>query len=354
MQLLGAKEEVNATKRRVLKSEKKRDQAAKDLTAAKDEVAASRASNIAAGERLEALEKALRAMEAGSQPEPIVTLQEHEALRQMRAAKALASGGGEEAYKTAMAGIAAWYGGDQQAQLQGRGAAAPTPPEGLRSPTTPQPPAAGEGGRTPTLGATGDHRRLGPAAEGLPGTRKRGPAEEAGAFQRKQEAITAGRAMDEDLFAGAAEVPGSMSQVAGQEPKPMDLDGGGGSPLSLEEQALWERSEEAARAEELGLDIARKITAAKEEAASQAAAQGPGSPGKARSQQDEKAGRRAASRSPYRRKEGEGEVDTAALEPVTEEADNKKVPTDDEDDAEGEPEEAEGLQPDGSPARDAN
>ena len=66
MQLLGAKEEVNATKRRVLKSEKKRDQATKDLTAAKDEVAAARASNIAAVERLEGLEKAIRAMEAGS------------------------------------------------------------------------------------------------------------------------------------------------------------------------------------------------------------------------------------------------------------------------------------------------
>ena len=56
MQLLGAKEEVNATKRRVLKSEKKRDQAVKDLTTAKDEVAASRASNTAAV--LEALEAA--------------------------------------------------------------------------------------------------------------------------------------------------------------------------------------------------------------------------------------------------------------------------------------------------------
>ena len=47
-------------------------------------------------------------------------------------------------------------------------------------------------------------------------------------------------------------------------------------------------------------------------------------------------------------------MDPAALEPVREEADNKKVPTDDEGDAEEEPEETEGLQPDGSPARDAN
>jgi hypothetical protein len=159
--------------------------------------------------------------------------------------------------------------------------------------------------------------------------------------------------MEEDTFAGAAEVPGSMSQAAGQEPKPMDLDGGGGSPLSQEEQELWEKSE-AARAEELGIDLARKITAAKEEAAAQAAAQGTGSPGKARSQQEEKAGRRSASRSPYRRKEGEGEVDPAALEPVREEADNKKVPTDDEAEEEEVPEGTEELQPDGNPARDAD
>ncbi len=159
--------------------------------------------------------------------------------------------------------------------------------------------------------------------------------------------------MEEETFAGAAEVPGFMSQPGEQEPKPMELDGGGGSPLSQEEQELWDKSEHA-RAVELGIEMAGKLTAAKEEAAAQAAAQGTGSPGKARSPQDEKAGRRAASRSPYRRKEGEGEVDPAALEPVREEADNKKVPTDDEGEEEGEPEGTEPLQPEGSPPRDAD
>eukprot|EP00972_Heterocapsa_arctica_P025837 3802481-Heterocapsa_arctica.AAC.1 len=55
--------------------------------------------------------------------------------------------------------------------------------------------------------------------------------------------------------------------------------------------------------------MAGKLTAAKEEAAAKSAAQGIGSPGKVRSPKDEKAARRAAARSPYRKKEGEGEVD---------------------------------------------
>ncbi len=159
--------------------------------------------------------------------------------------------------------------------------------------------------------------------------------------------------MEEEPFAGAAEVPGFMSQAGEQEPKPMDLDGGGGSPLSQEEQELWVKSEQA-RALELGIEQAGRPSAAKQEAVTQAAAQGIGSPGKARPQQDEKAGRRSASRSPYRRKEGEVEVDPAALEPVREEADTKKVPTDDEGEEEEVPEGTEALQPDGSPARDAD
>ena len=158
--------------------------------------------------------------------------------------------------------------------------------------------------------------------------------------------------MEEEPFAGAAEVPGTMSQPGEQAPKPMELDGGEGRTLSQEEQELWDKSE-LARAVELGMEMAGKLTAAKEEAAAQSAAQGTGSPGKARSPQDEKAGRRAASRSPYRRKEGEGEVDPAALEPVSDEADNKNVPTDDEAEEEGESEGTEAQQPEGSPARDA-
>ncbi len=47
-------------------------------------------------------------------------------------------------------------------------------------------------------------------------------------------------------------------------------------------------------------------------------------------------------------------MDPAALEPVREEADNKKVPTDDEAEEEEVPEGTEELQPDGNPARDAD
>ena len=335
----------------------------KDLTTAKDEVAASRASNISAVERLEVLEKAIRALSAGPQAEPIVTLKEHEMLRQMRATKGKIGAGGVEAYKMEMAGIAEWYGSDQQPQERGRGGSAPSTPEAARAPNTPQPPAAGEGTRTPTpkpaqasspgQGPPGDQRRLGPAAEVQPAGRKRGPAEEAGAYQRKQEAILSGAAMEEEPFAGAAAVPGAMTQPGEQAPKPMELDGGEGGALSQEEQEQWDRSE-LARAEELGMELAGKLTAAKEEAAAKAAAQGTGSPGKVRTPKDEKAARRAASRSPYRKKEGEGEEDPTPLATVSEEADHRKVPTDDEAEDEGEPEETELLQPEGSPPRDAD
>ena len=135
-----------------------------------------------------------------------------------------------------------------------------------------------------------------------------------------------------------------------QSAKPMDLDDVGGEELSQEEKEQWAASERA-RAEELGRELAGKITAAKEEAAAQAAAQGPGSPCKARTAKEDKAARRSASRSPYRKKEGEEEVDPNALESVCEEADNRKVPTDDEGE-EAEPEDADPQQPEGGPERD--
>jgi hypothetical protein len=366
MQLLGAKEEVNATKRRVLKSEKKRDQAVKDLTIAKDEVAASRASNTAAVERLEVLEKAITAMAAGPLAEPIVTQQELEALKQMRAAKAKAGAGGEEAYRMTMAGIADWYGSDQHLQVRGRAPSAPATPEAGPGAATPRPPAAGEGMRTPTprpatevspgRGTPGDPRRLGPAVEAQPAGRKRGPSEEAEAFHRKQEASLAGADMEVDQLAQAAAVPGCMTQPGEQSPKPMELDGGEGKDLSQEEQDLWARSERA-REEELGLEAAARLSTAKEEAAAQEAAQGTGTAGKGRSAKEEKAARRASSRSPYRKRNEEEEGDPKALETVSEEAEaeaeRKKIPSDNEEEEEEEPKETDPTPPEGGPPQDA-
>eukprot|EP00972_Heterocapsa_arctica_P030944 4550649-Heterocapsa_arctica.AAC.1 len=68
----------------------------------------------------------------------------------------------------------------------------------------------------------------------------------------------------DDSTGGAAEVPGQMTQPEGQEPAPMNLDAG--ADLTQEEQEAWNRSQ-IARAEELGLDLAAQLTAAKEEAA---------------------------------------------------------------------------------------
>ena len=118
----------------------------------------------------------------------------------------------------------------------------------------------------------------------------------------------------------------------------MELDGGNGSPLTPEEQALWDRSE-LARAEELGKELADQITASQGEAAAREAEQGKGSPGKGRTTKEEKVARRAQ-RSPYRKKEdGEG---TPTLEAVQEEAGDKNIPSDAE---EGEEEDAEADPP---------
>eukprot|EP00972_Heterocapsa_arctica_P055877 8242142-Heterocapsa_arctica.AAC.1 len=78
MQLLNAQEEVNTTRRRFLKSEGKRDKAFKEVTIAKDEVAASRAANESAVTKLDKLEKAIKALTEHPKEEPIVTDEELE------------------------------------------------------------------------------------------------------------------------------------------------------------------------------------------------------------------------------------------------------------------------------------
>jgi hypothetical protein len=158
--------------------------------------------------------------------------------------------------------------------------------------------------------------------------------------------------MEVDQPAQAAAVPGSMTQPGEQSPKPMELDGGEGKALSQEEQEQWARSERA-REEELGLEAAARLATAKEEAAAQGAAQGTVPAGKGRSPKEEKAARRAASRSPYRKRDEEEEVDPTALETVSEEADGKKVPTDNEEEEEEDPKETDPALPEGGPPRDA-
>eukprot|EP00972_Heterocapsa_arctica_P084252 12412530-Heterocapsa_arctica.AAC.1 len=59
--------------------------------------------------------------------------------------------------------------------------------------------------------------------------------------------------------------------------------------------------------------MAEKLTAAKEEAAAKAASQDGGSPGKARTPKEGKTARRALSRSPYKKKEGEEDEEPPTL-----------------------------------------
>ena len=147
----------------------------------------------------------------------------------------------------------------------------------------------------------------------------------------------------------AAPVPGAMTQPEEQQAKPMELDGGDGSALTQEEQEQWDRSE-LARAAELGKELADKLTAAKEEAAAKEASKGIGSPGKARSPKEEKVARRAL-RSPYKKKEGD-EEDPPPLESVREEADSRKVPSDEEGEGGEEAEAEEAQDPPESPPLD--
>ena len=150
--------------------------------------------------------------------------------------------------------------------------------------------------------------------------------------------------MDTAELLTAAPVPGPMSQEQ-QGAAPMDLDGGNGSPLTPEEQALWYRSE-IARAEELGKELADQRTASQGPAAASAAEHGKGAPGKGRPTKEEKAARRAL-RSPYRKKEEE--EGTSTLEAVQEEAGERKIPSDEEDE-DDEAAEADPPEPaDGSP-----
>jgi hypothetical protein len=338
MQLLGAKEEVNATRRRIIKSEKKVLVATKDLTTAKDEVAASRASNTSAVERLEALEKAIKALSAEHPEETIVTNDEREVLRQMRDIRSGKAGPAERAaYQQSMAVLFHEGAGHPEGAIPTRKMApvtpqgAPATPGRKETPVTPQGTPAGAAPLSPSP------LKLAPAEGDAQGGKKRGAAEDADVFQREQELARTGVAMEQEAFAAAAPVPGAMTQPEAQAPKPMELDGVDGSPFSPEEQEQWDELERV-RAADLGRELAASLTTAKEEAAAKEASRDAGSPGKARTPKQEKMARRLAGRSPYKKREDE-EGDSPSLPSVTEEADASKAPS------EGEGEDAEDPDP---------
>ena len=134
-----------------------------------------------------------------------------------------------------------------------------------------------------------------------------------------------------------------------QQPAPMEQDAGG--ELTQEEQESWDKSQ-LARAEELGKELADKLMAAKEEAAAKEATRAKGSPGKGRSPNPDRILRRAM-RSPYKDKDRKGEdaEDAPSLEPVLEEGESRRVPSDEEGDEAEEDAEAEKAQehPEGPP-----
>ena len=363
MQLLGAKEEVNATRRRIIKSEKKVVVATKDLTTAKDEVAASRASNTSAVERLEALEKAIKALSAEHPEETIVTNDEREVLRQMRDIRSGKAGPAERAaYQQSLAVLFQDGAGPPEGAIPTRKLApvtpqgapatpgrkeAPVTPQGTPAAATPKSPFPGpQGPGSPSHLAQGAPLKFAPAEGEALGGKKRGAAEDADVFQREQEMARTGAAMEQEAFAAAAPVPGAMTQPESQVPKPMDLDGEDGRPFSPEEQEQWDELERV-RAGDLGRELAASLTAAKEEAAAKEASRDADSPGKARSPNKERMARRLASRSPYKKREEE-EGDPPSLASVTEEADASKALSEEEGEEAEDPDPPEGAAPEGA------
>eukprot|EP00972_Heterocapsa_arctica_P065138 9616011-Heterocapsa_arctica.AAC.1 len=94
MQLLNAREEVNTTRRRVMKSEKflegvkeKQEKVMKELTVAKDEVAAAIAAHASAASKLEKLEKLIKA-QTETKDESVVAEEELAVVMRMRSIRA--------------------------------------------------------------------------------------------------------------------------------------------------------------------------------------------------------------------------------------------------------------------------
>ena len=149
--------------------------------------------------------------------------------------------------------------------------------------------------------------------------------------------------MDQDPPIAAAPVPGDLTQPGTQDPKPMEVDGAARGPLTQEEQEQWDALEQA-RAADLGMEMAAELTTAKEEAAAKGAPRDVASPGVARSPNKDRIARRAAGRSPYKKREDE-EGDGPSLAPVREEAEAAKVPSDGEGEDEEDPEQPEDAKP---------
>eukprot|EP00972_Heterocapsa_arctica_P066644 9834428-Heterocapsa_arctica.AAC.1 len=111
MQLLNAKEEVNSTRRRLLKSKGKRDKVLKEVTIAKDEMAASRAAHDSAVGKLDKLEKAIKAQTEQPKDDPVVTEEELEVLKRVRFIRAGNAGAvGGMPYQPAVAEIIEGHG----------------------------------------------------------------------------------------------------------------------------------------------------------------------------------------------------------------------------------------------------
>eukprot|EP00972_Heterocapsa_arctica_P091147 13449384-Heterocapsa_arctica.AAC.1 len=168
---------------------------------------------------------------------------------------------------------------------------------------------------------------FGPAPEAKAAGKKRGAEEDTITLKFSQAAEYRGSAMDQ-TSGGVEAVPGPMTQPEGQEPAPMEQDARG--ELTPEEQEAWNRSQ-MARAAEIGEDLAKKITAEKEEAAAKEAPRAKGSAGKGRSPDPERILRRSL-RSPSKGKDKKaGDTGIApSLESVLEEGEDKKVPSDEE------------------------
>jgi hypothetical protein len=244
-QLLGAKEDVNAAKRRVMKAEGKRDKTAKDLTVAKDEVAAARAAHETAEAQLGRLETALKAMEVAKE-EPSPSKEDRAILKRIHAVAAGNAGPpGGRAYLQAIAEIIPGHGPIESTPTGEAATDAQTSPGIPAAEAAPQGAGAGTAGGIASgakqegkggAGPQGPGKQLvlGPAITEKQGGRKRDAEVVTGDLQLSQEAASAGTAMEDIENPFCQAVPGSMSQPSIQRPA--------GAELSQEEEAAWQTS----------------------------------------------------------------------------------------------------------------
>jgi hypothetical protein len=270
IQLLTAKEQVNATRRKILKSEAKRDKAQVEADSVSKELEASRAAHDVAESRLDKMEAAFKVLTVTPKEEPGITEEEQEMLKKVRLIRIAYAGDlGSLDYQQAIADIIPKSGPGQGAAEAPKAIAAHPGQGSWAARTTPQGRAAG-GAEAQGDGQGTPSRAGGTARPATIPTPARGSTEEGSAHKKrgaelgpaglktKEEAELQGTAM-EDVRGDAPQGPWPPLQDEPQDVIPMDLTGG--EDFSAKEVEAWEKSK-TERAKERDMEAAAGLASA--------------------------------------------------------------------------------------------